>query len=128
MSIKKTTQSAIIDEATLANATATVLADCTNVPLSTGMQLAFTVEATFDASATAGLDITLRPSYNSSDYDTSAWCDWTWSIAVDAGATIRQTSYAISPVAQGMKIIVENMDATYSVTNLKIYPIKQTAG
>jgi len=128
MAILKPTPTAVIDKTPLALSTATALSDCTNTNLTKAMQCAITVEATFNASATAGLDITLRPSYNGSDYDTSAWSDWTWSIAVDAGATIRQTSYAISPVAKGMKIIAENMDGTYAVTNLKVYVTVQTAG
>ena len=129
MAILKPTPTAVIDEATLALSTATVVADCTNIDLTKAMQCAITVQATFDASATENLDITLRPSYNGTDYDTAAWQSWTWHIAAPSSATpIRLTSYPISPVCKGMKVIVSNTDSTYAVTGLKVYVTVQTAG
>jgi len=128
MSILKGSNTAIIDEATLAASATTALGDCTAVDCTKGTQLVFFVEATFNASATAGIDITLWPSYDGTTFVTSAWSDWTWSIAVDAGNSIVECSEPISPTPQKIKVKVTNSDATYAVTNLKVYHNIQTAG
>ena len=129
MSVLKPSATAYIDEATLALSTATALGDCANIDMVKAMQLAVTVEATFNASATGALEVTYRPSYNGTDYDTAAWQGYTWSIAAPGSATpIRLTSYPLAPVARGLKVIVSNTDSTYAVTDLKVYATIQTAG
>ena len=127
MAVNKTATE-IITEASLAASATTALADCTAVDCTKATQLVFVFVGTFNASATDGATITLWPSYDGTNYDTSGWNSWTWGIAVDAGNTVREHSLAISPVPKYMKIKVTNADSSYTITALKVFAIKQTAG
>jgi len=126
MSVQKTATE-IINEASVAASATTALGDCTAVDCSAGIQLVFTVALDFNASATAGAEVTLWPSYDGTNYDTAGWSDWAWSIAVDAGNSIQLTSEPISPAVKYLKIKVENKDSSYAITNLVVNATKQTA-
>lgn len=108
----------VLDEASIALATTTVLGDCTAIDLSGGPDtLALTVEATYNGAATQGIKIHIRPSHDGTDYDTIDWDSWNPSFT--AGATIRQTKhYDTSPMY--IKVLVENLDPAQTVTDVKI--------
>ncbi len=108
----------VLDEASIALATTTVLGDCTAIDLSGGpATLALTVEATYNAGATQGIKIHVRTSPDGTDFDTIDWDSWSPSFT--AGATIRQTKhYDVSPYA--VKVLVENLDGAQAVTGVKV--------
>ena len=112
------TATTVLDEATIALATTTVLGDCTTIDLSGGpATLALTVEATYNAGATQGIKIHVRTSIDGTNYDTIDWDSWSPSFT--AGATIRQTKhYDVSPYA--VKVLVENLDGAQAVTAVKV--------
>ena len=117
-----------MNEASLAASATTAIGDCTNTDLTKATQLSYTIVCTFNASATAGARMTLWPTRNGTNYDSSAWNDWSATIAVSAGNTVTWTSLPISPAPKGMKVKIENLDGAYAITNLKVYAIVQTAG
>ena len=132
MAISKPGGGYIVNETSLAASTTTTLADCTPIELTSGTQLIFYFAGTFNASATAGAKVTLWPSYDGTTYVTTAWAGWEWSIAYDtspgAGSAVVVASDPISPVPKDIKVKIENLDAAYAITSLKIYYNNQTAG
>jgi len=108
----------ILDEAEIIAGATTALGDCDAIDLSDGDRtLAITLEATYDGGATQGIKIHVRTSHDGTNWDTIDWDSWTPSFT--AGATIRQTKhYDVSPYA--IKVLVENLDGTKSVTDVKI--------
>ncbi|MBA7627941.1 hypothetical protein ES703_35410 [subsurface metagenome] len=112
------TATTLLDKASIAASTTTVLADCTVIDISEGpTTLAIAVEATYHAAATLGIKIHVRTSYGGTNYDTEDWDSWTPSFG--AGASIRQTKhYDISPMY--IKVLVENLDPAQAVTDVKI--------
>jgi len=128
MAVLKPSGVQIINEASVAASTATVVGDCTNSDLTKATSWCITVVATFNALATGGIEVTLRPTYDGTNFDTAAWADWTWTVDCSAGNTVRRTSEALSTIPKGCKVICENKDASYAVTNLAVYAVVQTAG
>lgn len=112
----------ILDEATIAAAATTVLADCTAVDLSgTPLTLALTVEATYDALATAGIKVHVRSSYDGVVFDTQDWDSWT--VAFTAGSSIRETrNYDTDPMY--LKVLIENLDPAQAVTDVLVIATK----
>ena len=108
----------MLNKASLAGGASTTLAECTALTLTRAISTFFEVEATFDASATAGLSISWYASYDNTNYDTSAWL--TDSVAVSAGNSVRVPLNPINPSPMYLKCTVTNNDATYAVTSLKI--------
>lgn len=115
------TATTALDEATIAAGATTALGDCTAIDLSDGEHtLALTVEATYDGTATQGIKIHVRTSYDGTNFDNIDWDSFTPSFT--AGATIRQTKhYDTSPYA--IKVLVENLDGVRTVTDVKIITV-----
>ena len=127
MAIEKASGETILTDATLPLSTATALSS--NVDLSKATSWVVTITATFNASATDGLRLTLWPSYDGSTFDTVAWDDWYWDMDVnDAGNVEVRTSPPLSTSPKGCKIKLTNLDSTYAVTSIVVRSIKQTAG
>lgn len=112
------TATTVLDEASIALSTTTVLGDCAAIDLSGGPNtLAITVEATYNAAATLGIKIHVRTSADDTDYDTEDWDSWTPGFG--AGTSIRQTKhYDTSPMY--VKVLVENLDPAQAVTDVKV--------
>ena len=112
------TATTVVDEASIALSTTTVLGDCTAIDMSGGEHtFTLTIEATYNAGATQGIKIHVRTSPDGTDFDTIDWDSWSPSFT--AGATIRQTKhYDVSPYA--IKVLVENLDGAQTVTAVKI--------
>lgn len=118
---------------TLAASATSALADCTATDCTRATQLVVTFRGTFHVSATAGAKVTIWPSYDGTNYDTSAWSNWEgetqeWAIAVDAGESVILTSEPIAPVPKYLKFKVENLDASYSITACSLIVTAQNAG
>lgn len=119
LSAKEATK--VLDVANLLALATTALADCTAIDLSGGpVTLSLTVEATYDAFATAGIRIHVRSSYDNVNYDTEDWDTWNANFVAGVTITIRQTEdYDISPY--GIKVLIENLDAAQAVSNIAVY-------
>lgn len=118
---------------TLAASTASALVDCTATDCTKATQLVVTFKGTFHSSATAGAKVTLWPSYDGTNYDTSAWANWDgetqeWVIGVAAGQSVILTSEPIAPVPKYLKFKVENLDSSYPITNCSLIVTAQSAG
>jgi len=114
----------ILDEASIAAAATTVLADCDAIDLSNGLgRLTLTIEATYDPAAALGIKVHLRTSYDNTDYDTEDWDSWSANFA--AGTSIRQTKhYDTSPMY--LKVLIENLDGAQPVTDVKVISVVGT--
>ncbi len=112
----------ILDEASIAALAITVLGDCAAIDLSgTPLTLALTVEATYDALATAGIKVHVRSSYDGIVYDTQDWDSWT--VGFTAGGSIRETrNYDTDPMY--LKVLIENLDPAQAVTNVLVIATK----
>lgn len=108
----------IINETSLAGGASTALSDCTVLDFSRAITSMFELEATFDASATAGLTVKYYCSSDNTNYDTSAWL--TDSVAVSAGNSVRVPLNPISTAPLYLKATITNEDATYAATNIKL--------
>ena len=102
--------------------------ECEVIDLTECPQLALTFEAQFDASATEAVVAHIRTSpYGGStaadEWDTEDYTSAT--IPCTAGSRVQITK-AIVPDPKYMKVLMENKDTTYAVTNVKI--IKVTSG
>jgi len=85
-----------------------------DITLGTGKSgVALTVRATYDASASNGITISVYYSPDGTNYDTDT--DDTYTHPFQAGAT-KQKTYVIASVHPYMKIRITNNDSTYSVT------------
>jgi hypothetical protein len=118
---------------TLTASATSALADCTATDCTKATQLVVTFKGTFHASATDGAKITLWPSYDGTNYDTSAWENWEgttqeWTVSVDAGESVIRTSEPIAPVSKYLKFKVENLDSSYSITSCSLIATSQNAG
>lgn len=119
--------------ATLAASTTSELSACTATDCTKSTQLAVTFKGTFNASAAAGAKVTIWPSYDGTNYDTSAWANWNgeaqeWEIAVDPGESVILTSEPIAPVPKYLKFKVENLDSSYAITGCSLIVTVQNAG
>jgi hypothetical protein len=132
MAITKIEETAIIDLASLAGGATSTLANCTPVTLDTGMQLIFYVACTFNAAATAGAELSLWPTYDGTNYVTTAWKGWAFSIPYTtlpgAGSAILIATDPISPVPKSMKVKITNLDGVNAITGLKVYHNAQKSG
>jgi len=118
---------------TVSASATTALADCTATDCTTATQLVLTFKGTFHASATGGATVTLWPSYDGTNYDTTGWKNWEgaaqeWEVAVDAGESVVITSEPISPTPKYLKFKVTNEDASYSITSCSLIVTSQHAG
>jgi len=114
----------ILDEASIAAAATTVLADCDAIDLRNGLgKLTLTIEATYNPAAALGIKVHLRTSYDNAHYDTEDWDSWSANFA--AGASIRQTKhYDTSPMY--LKVLIENLDGAQPVTDVKVISVVGT--
>ena len=127
MSVEKPSGSEILTDASLAASATTAASD--SVDLSKATSWCVVITATFDASATDGLRLTLWPNYDGSTSDTVAWDDWYWDMAVNnAGSVEIRTSPPLSTSPKGCEIKLENLDGSYAVTSIVVRSVKQTAG
>ena len=108
----------IINESSIAAGASTTLADCTALSLARAITLYLQAEATFDASATGGLTIKYYTSNDNTNWDTVEWL--TDTVAVSPGNTVRVPFNPISTAPLYLKALVENLDSTYAVTNVRI--------
>lgn len=106
-----------ISLATLAAGTTSALGDCDLIDLEYAKTLSVTAECTYDASATGGMRVHLRSSYDGSNFDTVDW-DY-WDVDLSAGNTVRKTANE-NPFPRYLKVLLENLDAGYDITDAKV--------
>lgn len=116
------TATTVLDVASIAAGATTAIGDCANIDLSGGPRtLTVTVEATYNAAATAGITIHVRSSYDGTNWDTQDWDSWYADFS--AGVTIRQTrDYDTAPMY--LRVLIQNLDGAQAVTDVKIIATK----
>lgn len=101
----------------------------TAIDLTKAAQLVLVLKGTFNTAASSGAKVTLWPSNDGTNYDTEAWYSWTIpTTAAGASGAFQKHSYPISPVAKYIKCKVENLDASYDITDLELKYTIQTMG
>ena len=110
----------ILEVASLAGGAKTTLADCQAIHLDLKQSVNLTIEETYDSLATSGAKLYLYTSADGTNYDTEPV--ETKTLAFSAGATKRETFTPADSVqrARSVKAIIENLDATYALTSIKI--------
>lgn len=127
MAVLKPSGVTILTDTTLPLSESTALSS--NVDLTKATSWVVNITATFNASATDGLRLTLWPNYDGSTSDTVAWEDWSWDMEVNnAGSAEIRTSPPLCTAPKGCKVKLENLDGTYAVTGITVRSIVQTAG
>ena len=113
----------------------TALSDCIMTDCTTATQLVVTFRGTFHGSATGAARITLWPSYSGEEgtFDTSPWENWlgvvqAWDVRCEPEVSVVRTSEGIGPLPKYLKFKVENLDATYTITNVSLIVTTQKAG
>jgi len=104
----------------LAGGAASALADCLTVFLYHAKSIELTAEETYHASATAGGRLYLYSSADGQNWDTKPI--ETRTLAFTAGNTRRET-FTPGDAVQGarfIKVTIENLDATYTMTDVKV--------
>lgn len=99
-----------------AGATST-LTDSMPLLLSDIDSLALTVNCTYNASATAGLRIHVRSSYDGINYDDADL--YQFDNEFTANTTKRKT-VELNPKVRFIKVLAENLDSSYAVTDVKV--------
>jgi len=94
------------------------LEDCELLDLSKASALAITVRCTHNSAATNPLRVHLVASIDGSIFDTS---DYTFfDMDLDAGKEVQKT-VAITPDILYLKVILENQDTSYPVTDIDVF-------
>lgn len=113
-------EAVMVDLASIAGGATSTLAQCLNLDLRYVKSLAFTVECTYHAAATAGIRVHLRSSVDTVDFDTDDYASF--NVPFRAGETVRYT-VAVTPDPRHMKALVENLDPTYAVSDVKVIAV-----
>jgi len=119
--IGKKARATILEVASLALSTATVLADCLPVDLENVDTLLLTVEETYAVGAIAGGQVEIFTSADGVNYDTEI-VETAKTLAFVADITKRET-WAVSIGGFGnrfVKIVYTNLDAGQAITNIKV--------
>ena len=101
----------------LAARTTTSLDDTFPIALSTVKEVALTAECTYSPSARAGIRVHVRASYDGLNYDTTD--SYTFDNDFRAGQVGRKT-FELDPNVKFIKVLVENLDRSQSVSNVRI--------
>jgi len=94
------------------------LLDCKTLDLTKASSLALTVRATFASDATGGIEVHVVTSPDDSVYDTQDY--FSYSISAEPGKEAQFTQ-RIDPEPSYLKVVLENLDTTYSVTDLDVW-------
>jgi len=92
--------------------------DCTEIPLHGVEHLTLTIKLTYDANASDGAKVYIYPSEGGVNYDTEAVT--TYNPTFSAGDTVKESFYP-TPNPRFIQVAVENLDADYDITDLKVY-------
>jgi hypothetical protein len=123
MALSKTSTK-ILDNKTAAASSSTTASECTAVDLSTAVQMAIDVEMTFNASATKGAEGKVYASDDNTNWDTIPYDQF--DVAVSAGNAVK-AHFAILPAPKYIRVVVTNLDTSYSITAISVYSIPQVA-
>ena len=78
-----------------------------------------TCRATYNSSATSGVQVNVYYSPDGSNFDTVVYTSYI--VDLTAGSTIQETKILDVPEHGYLKFEVENLDATYTATNIKLW-------
>jgi len=107
----------VLSLASLGAGASTALDDCLPIETEDWKSLAITCEASFATGATAGLRVHLRTSMDNVDYDEDD-LDY-FDVTHRPGAVGRKTAFVETDM-KFLKVIVENLDTTNPVSDLKV--------
>jgi hypothetical protein len=102
----------------LAASTTSPLQNASAINLGNVSTVALTVESTYGASATAGVRVHVRGSAEGSNYDTADL--YSFENDFQAGQVGRRT-VSVDARSNFIKVLVENLDLHYPVTNVRVY-------
>jgi hypothetical protein len=125
MALSKTSTK-ILDNKTANASSSTTASECTAVDLSSAIQMAIDVEMTFNASATLGATVKVYASDDNINWDSSTHPYDQFDVAVSAGNAVK-VHFAILPAPKYIRVLVTNLDTTYSITAISVYSIPQIA-
>jgi hypothetical protein len=111
----------VILQDNLAAGVKTTLDDCSEISMLGVNSLALTVEETYHASAAAGGKLHLYTSPDGENWDTEPV--ETKDLAFEAGETTKRETFTPCDAAQRarfLKVVIENLDATYAITDVKV--------
>jgi len=101
----------------LAAGAVTELDACPPIGLENINTFSLTAECSYDASAKAGLRLTVFPSYDGLHYDTEPMASF--DNAFDSGQCCRKT-VAVDPMVKFAKVVLENLDGSKPLSDVKV--------